>query len=413
MKFLRPITFLSILTILFYSCDNEPLEGEFILEDPDLLIASFQAEVEDVTFVADSSGATTIQGVTTITGLRSNGDLITIVINDSGVGNYSLVSQGEGIFGISVEPFAFSSNNLNGQGQVTVTKYDIDNEIISGTFSFIATRPRLDNNGNPILDGNGNPIFDSVIITEGIFNNIPLDSDGTSGGGSTVIPKLLTRYTDTGSVNQTYEFEYNQQNKIEKITVTSEDFVYEGYYFYDGSGFVNRLEFHYNGIYSGDFLEFSNNGQRITERRAFSNFDEPGERYEYLYTGIRITQIRYFALGDEELTERYLLFYDGPGNVMQYTIDDPLGTENDYRYSFVYDDKNHPFKNFDPAIVLIDEIFSVRNNPVKREYLNFPFEEVINTLDYSYNYDADDYPVMSTETLDGVLVRTLTYEYNQ
>src|SRR5690606_2029297 len=49
--------------------------------------------------------------------------------------------------------------------------------------SFTATRPLLDANGQPILDGDGNPTFDVVVITEGEFNNIPLVSDGSSGGG--------------------------------------------------------------------------------------------------------------------------------------------------------------------------------------------------------------------------------------
>ncbi len=57
--------------------------------------------------------------------------------------------------------------------------------MISGTFSFTATRPLLDADGNPILDGDGNPTFASVIVSEGQFTNIPLTSDGTGPGDDT------------------------------------------------------------------------------------------------------------------------------------------------------------------------------------------------------------------------------------
>lgn len=175
--------FALLLLFTFVSCDNEPLEGEFIVDDPSLLIPSFKAELEDFTFEAEFYSAETLQGVTTITGIRSNGDIITLSLNGAGTGSFDLVTQGFATFGIDIEPFAFNTNNQGGSGQLTVTEYSVENEIISGTFSFTATRPLLDANGQPILDGDGNPTFDVVVITEGEFNNIPLVSDGSSGGG--------------------------------------------------------------------------------------------------------------------------------------------------------------------------------------------------------------------------------------
>ncbi len=172
-----------LIAFVFISCDNEPLEGEFIVDDPTLLNPEFSAEVEGFTFVADTARAQTVQGVTTITGIRVNGDVIDLRLNGAGVGTFDMVTQGEAIFGINVDPQAFSTLNQGGFGQVVVTQYDTQLEVISGTFSFTATRPILDANGLPILDGTGNPTFDVVVITEGTFTEISLESDGTVGGG--------------------------------------------------------------------------------------------------------------------------------------------------------------------------------------------------------------------------------------
>lgn len=183
MNFKSFFTFALAFILVFVSCNNERLEGEFIVDDPSLLAPSFRANVEGVTFVGDTARAQTVQGITTITGIRSNNDIIVITISGTATGTYSLTSQGFATFGIDVEPLAFSTSNTGGAGQVVITQYDNDLEKISGTFSFTATRPLLDDNGNPILDGNGNPTFDTVMINQGEFTNVPLDSDGSVGGG--------------------------------------------------------------------------------------------------------------------------------------------------------------------------------------------------------------------------------------
>lgn len=175
--------FAFLLLFTFVSCDNEPLEGDFVVDDPSLLIPSFKAELEDFTFVGEFYNAQTVQGITTITGIRSNGDIITLNLNGAGTGSFDMVTQGFATFGIDVDPFAFSSNNQGGSGEVTVSQYSTELGVISGTFSFTATKPLLDANGQPILDGNGNPMFDVVVVTQGEFKNIPLQSDGSTGGG--------------------------------------------------------------------------------------------------------------------------------------------------------------------------------------------------------------------------------------
>lgn len=182
MNFKPLYAFAFLFVIAFTSCDNEPLEGNFFVDDPSLLTPEFKAEFQDFTFTASVASAETVQGITTVSGLRINGDQIILKMNGSGVGPFDMVNQGEAIFGLNVSPEAFSTRNQGGSGQVVVTQYDVTQGVISGTFLFTATRPLLNVNGQPILDANGNPTFDVVVVTEGQFNNIPLVSDGSTGG---------------------------------------------------------------------------------------------------------------------------------------------------------------------------------------------------------------------------------------
>lgn len=185
MKFNSIFTLLLFTAFAFVACDDEPIEGEFVSDDPQDYTASFTADVEGTFFEADTTNAVTTQGVTTVTGIRSNGDVIVLNFNGVGVGTFDLVTQGEAIFGITQDTEAFSTNNQDGEGQVVVTQYDNNLELISGEFSFTATRPLLDANGAPILDDEGNPTFASVIISEGEFTNIPLTTDGSEPGDET------------------------------------------------------------------------------------------------------------------------------------------------------------------------------------------------------------------------------------
>src|SRR5690606_21988840 len=144
MKILKYFTAV-LLASLVLSCEDEKLEGTFYNDDGEMLEeAMFEATVEDFHFVGSFANAETVQGITTIQGVRFNGDVIVLTIHGTSEGTYSLVTQGEGTFGIDVAPGAFSTNTEGGLGVVNISLYDTDAGLISGTFSFIARRALVD-----------------------------------------------------------------------------------------------------------------------------------------------------------------------------------------------------------------------------------------------------------------------------
>ncbi len=61
---------------------------------------------------------------------------------------------------------AYLSNYEGGSGILIITKLDTENLLTSGTFEFVGVRESFDNNENVITE--------TVTITSGEFNNLPL-----------------------------------------------------------------------------------------------------------------------------------------------------------------------------------------------------------------------------------------------
>ena len=78
-----------------------------------------------------------------------------------------------------------SADALGGYGLMNITALDSSAETVTGTFSFVGLRIKVDGDGNPILDGNGDPVLEEIAITNGAFNAIPYIIDDTGGGGGT------------------------------------------------------------------------------------------------------------------------------------------------------------------------------------------------------------------------------------
>ena len=188
---------MAFLAFQFFSCENEPLTGEFVEEEQnEAEEGQFMATIEGQEFIAASVSATlTPENELVITGTKPGGENITLAITNAATGSFDL-SGGAGnqnsgsYFDTSNNPLPYiSSEALGGFGLMTITELDSSAMTITGTFSFIGVRIKVDGDGNPILDGNGDPILEQLEITNGAFNAIPYVLDETGGGGDPSEPE--------------------------------------------------------------------------------------------------------------------------------------------------------------------------------------------------------------------------------
>ncbi len=183
---------LAFLAFQFFSCENEPLTGEFIQDEQnDADVGQFKAQVAGQEYIASSASATlTTTNEMVITGLKPGGENITLSIKDAAVGTFNLTTGGNienaGTYfdgSVNVLPY-ISAAALGGSGLLNITELDAAAQTVTGTFSFMGVRIKVDGDGNPILDGNGDPVLENIEITNGAFNAIEYVIDDTGGGGN-------------------------------------------------------------------------------------------------------------------------------------------------------------------------------------------------------------------------------------
>lgn len=175
----------------FLSCENEPLTGEFYQEEQnEAEEGQFIADIEGVQFIAATASATlTTENQLVITGSKPGGEDIVLAVVDAAVGSFNLstggaVENSAFYFDGSVNPLPYSSAQaLGGYGQLKISELNTDAKTVTGTFSFVGYRIKVDDNGEPVLDGNGNPVLESKEIASGAFNSIEYILDDTGGGG--------------------------------------------------------------------------------------------------------------------------------------------------------------------------------------------------------------------------------------
>lgn len=182
---------LAFLAFQFFSCENEPLTGEFIEEEQnEAEEGQFRAQIEGEEFIANSVTATLYaDSKLVISGLKPGGEMITLEVDNPAVGSFDLsfggTNNNAGLYfdgSNNVNPY-ISADSLGGYGLMNLTILDPTELTVTGTFSFVGSREKVDGDGNPILDGNGDPIMEEIAISSGAFNAIPFVIDDTGGGG--------------------------------------------------------------------------------------------------------------------------------------------------------------------------------------------------------------------------------------
>mgnify|MGYP003641807602 CR=1 FL=1 len=190
MYFLKGVL-LAFIAFQFFSCENEPLTGEFVQEEQNNAEeGQFKAQIEGQEFIANSVSATlTTDNQLVITGSKTGGENITLAVVNAAVGSFDLsmggTNQNSGSYfdgSNNLLPY-ISADALGGYGLMNLTSLDVSAQTVTGTFSFVGVRIKVDGDGNPILDSNGDPVLEQLAITSGAFNEIPFILDETGGGG--------------------------------------------------------------------------------------------------------------------------------------------------------------------------------------------------------------------------------------
>ncbi|SRR5690554_521278 len=170
---------LLFLAFPFTSCNDEPLEGEF-LEDTGggmEMGGQFTATVAGQPFVADAASGIDNDGTLLIAGSKVSGETVSISVENAEVGTFDLTYRVSNpnlatyIEDGNSQPYLTRSTE-GGSGELIITEMDNENNTLSGTFEFIAVRIQLDSSGEPVLDDNGNYVIEEIHVQNGSFNSI-------------------------------------------------------------------------------------------------------------------------------------------------------------------------------------------------------------------------------------------------
>jgi len=131
------------------------------------------ADVEGKPWTAQTTSGARMGGVISITGIAADASMITITLIDKGVGTYKLgaAAEGNAAYQIKLGDDALSAGE-DSTAIVVVTKIDMANKTISGTFSFDTYR-----------------YTDSLtkVITNGVFTNVSFITELSGGGNSNTL----------------------------------------------------------------------------------------------------------------------------------------------------------------------------------------------------------------------------------
>jgi hypothetical protein len=184
---LKHLIFSLFIVTAFISCEvpvHEEYELDGTIQNNNNTNAIFKATIDGVLFEPENKSATIVGGVTNISGIASNGKVITMTLLVDTVGNYSLdydASSTQNLYGLVYKTAedatnAFVAGNIveNTTGFINITEIDTVNKLMSGTFE--ATTH----------DGVG----ETVTITNGEFSNLTYQTELVNNNNNEFFAKV-------------------------------------------------------------------------------------------------------------------------------------------------------------------------------------------------------------------------------
>lgn len=163
---------------------NAAAEGELV------------ATVDGSEFETSTQAATLFNGIFNLTAIdASTGDVITITVSDAAEGTFDLgidSFENGAVYAINGEN-SYVSLDADGGGKITISEIDLDNGTVTGTFNFTGVRESFDDNNEIIAE--------TIEVTNGAFNKIPLMVDIPGQANSSLTAKIDGDAVTFDSVN--------------------------------------------------------------------------------------------------------------------------------------------------------------------------------------------------------------------
>lgn len=162
---------------LIYSCSTENDLSDFEAAAQGELIAT----VNGRGFKATMQTATLFNGIFNITAMNiSTGEVLMITLSDAAESTFDLGLEGTqngAVFTLNNET-SYTTIHPDGSGEITISELNLENETASGTFSFKGVMESFDGNK------------ETIEITNGAFNKIPMIVEIPGDGSSTLTAKI-------------------------------------------------------------------------------------------------------------------------------------------------------------------------------------------------------------------------------
>lgn len=238
-----------------------------------------------------------------------------------------------------------------------------------------------------------------VIIKSGDFSIKSVFADGKT------VQKFI--YNKSGKIEESQSFyffnkyTYDNNNRLVKQEVAVDPNIYSS-----SMHVKSELMTSQNSTFTGYYIyEYNSDGKLVTQR----NYSKSGEKFEYVskitleYSGSHIVKRNIHGTANS-ITQFYAYEYDSKGNVINEKYYSFLFVSSSEpklirETSFIYDDKNNPFKIF--LDLGIPGIYTNTNNIIETSsvlYENVPGVDKYSTSRTTYEYNQKGFPILVNQT---------------
>lgn len=208
---------------------------------------------------------------------------------------------------------------------------------------------------------------------------------------NTIFYNRVSKAILSGNGSSTLNFYYNYETFNCYMIKDGSPSNYINYYYAN-----NILKNSYSNNYTYEYIHENGKIAEVDIYYLSQNYVSEKEMYTYNSNNL-ITEINKYILynGNLDFAQKIILEYDNSGNNTKKTYYNSNSIITSYEI-ITYDNKNNPFKNFEPKIS-IQHLRPFGNNITSiKSYNNNNNDELVAETISTYEYNSDNYPIKST-----------------